>query len=232
MSRSLVEIRPSTPPRPNATPPWETVRDGLPLDTSSTGLDAFQFVFDSPCIRSSPELAAYCALSFRPGRPILEDALDLTHRIYHEFKYQPGSTSVNTPPSEVLRTRRGVCQDFAHVQIGCLRSLGLAARYVSGYLLTQPPPGQARLMGADASHAWLSIYIPQHGWVDLDPTNNIIPSLDHILLAWGRDYSDVCPVKGIFHGGGRHSVSVSVDVIPLATSSAPSASPPIPPPAT
>ncbi len=153
-------------------------------------------------------------MSFTPGRPLLEAALDLTGRIFHEFKYDPTATSVSTPTMEVFEKRRGVCQDFAHLEIGCLRSLGLAARYVSGYLLTDPRPGQPRLVGADASHAWLSVFCPGHGWVDLDPTNNVIPALRHVTVAWGRDYGDVCPIKGVFLGGGSHWMTVAVDVVP------------------
>jgi len=125
------------------------------------------------------------------------------------------ATTISTPVATVLEERRGVCQDFAHLQIGCLRALGLPARYVSGYLLTKPPEGQPRLIGADASHAWLAAYCGELGWVELDPTNNLVPSLEHITVAWGRDYSDVCPIQGVFVGGGEHSVSVSVDVQPL-----------------
>jgi transglutaminase-like putative cysteine protease len=154
--------------------------------------------------------------SFVPGRPILAATLDLTDRIHREFRYDPTATTISTPLEEVLRLRRGVCQDFAHLQIGCLRSLGLAARYVSGYLLTMPPPGQPRLIGSDASHAWLSVYCGEAGWIEIDPTNNVIPGTSHITLAWGRDYSDVCPINGVFIGGGQHSMSVWVDVLPLS----------------
>jgi transglutaminase-like putative cysteine protease len=184
-------------------------------DRSPAGLAAYQYAFDSPCVRNSPELADFALPSFTPGRPILAAAADLTRRIHTEFRYDPTATSVNTPPSEVLKTRRGVCQDFAHLAIGCLRSLGLPARYVSGYLLTTPPPGKPRLVGADASHAWFSVYTPDCDWVDYDPTNNIRPSDQHVTLAWGRDYSDVCPIKGVFFGGGQQVVQVSVDVTPL-----------------
>ncbi len=152
---------------------------------------------------------------FAPGRPLLEAVLDLTGRIFREFKYDPTASCVNTPTEETLRKRRGVCQDFAHLEITCLRSLGLAARYVSGYLLTDPPPGQQKLVGADASHAWLSVFCPQQNcWFDLDPTNNQIPQIRHVTLAWGRDYGDVCPIKGVFLGGGDHRMYVSVDVAP------------------
>jgi transglutaminase-like putative cysteine protease len=141
--------------------------------------------------------------------------LDLSQRIHAEFTYDSTATSVNTPLSEVLHTRRGVCQDFAHVQIGCLRALGLAARYVSGYLVTQPSPGHPRLVGADASHAWVSVYCPGFGWIDVDPTNNVLPSEHHITVAFGRDYGDVSPIQGVFLGGGQHSVKIAVDVVPV-----------------
>jgi transglutaminase-like putative cysteine protease len=153
--------------------------------------------------------------SFTPGRPWLEAVLDLTKRIYTEFKYDPAATNVNTALDTVLRIKRGVCQDFAHLQIGCLRSMGLPARYVSGYLLTAPPPGQPKLVGSDASHAWTAAFSPEAGWIDFDPTNNIIPGIGHVTLAWGRDYGDVCPIKGVLVGGGQHRMRVAVDVAPL-----------------
>src|SRR5262249_28860332 len=145
-------------------------------------------------------------------RPLLEAVLDLTHRIHHDFQYDTRATTIATPLTELFARKRGVCQDFAHLQIACLRSLGLAARYVSGYLSTKPPPGQARLVGADASHAWLSVFTPGCGWIDVDPTNDQIPSDKHILLAWGLDFDDVSPVKGIILGGGQHAVKAAVDV--------------------
>ncbi len=152
---------------------------------------------------------------FTPGRPIVEALRDLTARINDEFEFNPHATTVSTPVMEAFDQRAGVCQDFAHVQIACLRSLGLAARYVSGYLRTLPPPGKPRLVGADASHAWLSLYCGDAGWVDADPTNNVLPVTDHVTVAHGRDYADVCPVRGVFVGGGNHTMSVSVDVAPL-----------------
>jgi transglutaminase-like putative cysteine protease len=146
---------------------------------------------------------------------VLAALRDLTQRIYTDFTYDPTATSVSTPLKDVLRHRRGVCQDFAHLQIGCLRTLGLAARYVSGYLVTQPRPGQPRLVGADASHAWVSVYCHGVGWIDADPTNNVLPSDRHITVALGRDYSDVSPIKGVVLGGGRHAVNVAVEVVPV-----------------
>jgi len=214
-AKSLVDVQPAQYPTPAETPTWEQVRDGMTRDLSSEGLAALQFVFPSPCVRGSTELTEYATPSFPAGRTIMAGILDLTKRIYTEFKFDPTATTVNTPPTEVLRSRRGVCQDFAHLMIACLRSQGLAARYVSGYLLTLPPPGKPRLVGADASHAWVSVYVPGFGWIDADPTNNVLPSDQHVTLAWGRDYADVCPIMGVFHGGGTETVSVSVDVCPM-----------------
>lgn len=206
---SEVEIAPPNEIVAESTPPWESVREAArQLDA----LSALQYVFDSPHIAAAPALADYARESFPPERPWMEAVLDLCARIFHDFKYDPTATNVSTPLDQVLEMRRGVCQDFAHLQIGCLRSLGLPARYVSGYLLTQPPPGQPRLVGADASHAWLAAWCPGVDWVELDPTNNVVPRLDHITVGWGRDYSDVCPIKGVFIGGGEHKMHVSVDV--------------------
>jgi transglutaminase-like putative cysteine protease len=213
---SRVRISEPAPPLPLATP-WEAIRDRLATETGEPFFEACQFAFDSPHVATSRELAAYAGKSFAPGRPWLESLLDLTRRIHTEFRYDQSATIVSTPLDEVLRLRRGVCQDFAHLEIGCLRSLGLPARYVSGYLVTAPPSGQPRLIGADASHAWVSAFSPDYGWIDVDPTNDQIPSTKHITLAWGRDYSDVAPIKGVFIGGGRHGMSVSVDVAPLSS---------------
>jgi transglutaminase-like putative cysteine protease len=211
----MVSVSPFALPEPAQTPAWEEVRQVLSSDRGPRSLDVYQFVFDSPYVTTDPELADYAAASFAAGRPLLEAVLDLTRRIHTDFRYDTKATTVATPLSEVFSARRGVCQDFAHLQIGCLRSLGLAARYISGYLLTTPPPGQQRLVGADASHAWLSVYCPGFGWIDVDPTNNQVPSDQHILLAWGRDYDDVSPIKGVILGGGQHTVSVAVDVVPM-----------------
>jgi transglutaminase-like putative cysteine protease len=210
----LVETRPWPVPEPGRTPAWEQVRDLLAADRSPAVLEACQYVFDSRYVRGGAELAAYAGPSFAAGRPLLEAVLDLTRRIHADFQYDSRATTLLTPLSEVFSNRRGVCQDFAHLQIACLRSLGLAARYVSGYLSTSPPPGQARLVGADASHAWLSVFAPGFGWIDVDPTNDQVPCDRHILLAWGLDYDDVSPVKGVILGGGQHVVKVAVDVRP------------------
>ena len=209
----VAQVEPAGPlPEPAATPPWEAVRDRLASDRSPETLEAYQFVFDSPYVQAGEELAAYAAPSFLPGRPLLEGVLALTRHIHADFKYDPRATTVATPLREVLSHRRGVCQDFAHLGIACLRSLGLAARYVSGYLATTPAAGKEPLVGADASHAWLSIWCPGPGWIDVDPTNNVVPDLQHILLAWGRDYDDVSPTKGVILGGGKHTVAVAVQV--------------------
>lgn len=212
---SFVDVRPRTVPDPAATPPWDDVLAVLDEDRAVETLDAVQYRFASPYTPIDPDLLAYARASFRPGRPVLEAARDLAHRIHRDFTYDPTATTVTTPVPEVFRLRRGVCQDFAHLQLACLRGLGLAARYVSGYLLTRPPEGKEKLVGADASHAWLSIWVPGQGWVDLDPTNDVIPGDEHITLAWGRDYGDVSPVQGIMFGGGEHTVTVAVDVTQL-----------------
>lgn len=175
-------------------------------------LDARQYALDSPMVTITPELADYAQSSFLPNRPLVDVVHDLMVRIYQDFTYDPTFTTIATPLSEVLSFRRGVCQDFAHLAIGCLRAYGIAARYISGYVETLPEPGTQRLVGADASHAWFSVYIPSIGWLDFDPTNNTVPLDQHISLAWGRDYSDVTPLKGIAYGGGQHTLSVSVDV--------------------
>lgn len=189
-------------PLPTTGPAWEQARDRLADDLSPEMLDASEFRFESPLVPSSLDVRAYAEPSFTGGRPLVEAIADLTSRIYHDFAYDPGFTTVTTPLVEVLRFRRGVCQDFAHLAIGCLRSMGLAARYVSGYLETEPPPGEERLIGADASHAWPSAFVPGWGWLDVDPTNDQIVDSTYMTTAWGRDYSDVSPLKGIVFGGG------------------------------
>jgi len=213
----VVEVIPATLPDPDATPCWEEVRDRLATERSAAVLDAYQFVFDSPYVKRDAALAEYAALSFTAGRPLLAALLDLSHRIHTDFRYDTSATTVATPVREVFADRRGVCQDFAHLGIACLRALGLAARYVSGYLSTTVQAGQTRLVGADASHAWFSVFCPGNGWIDIDPTNDVVPSGRHIVLAWGRDYDDVSPVKGVILGGGRHTVAVGVDVTPVET---------------
>ncbi len=213
-ARSVVTIDAETV-WPEHSMAWDEVVRSLPDDISPEGLDAFQFVFESPRIRPSPEFAAYAEPSFPPGRPLAEALLDFTDRIHREFRFDSKATNVRTPPEEVLRERKGVCQDFSHVTIACLRSLNLPARYVSGYLRTYPPPGRPRLIGADASHTWVSVYCPGAGWLDVDPTNNVIPSRGHVTLAWGRDYGDVSPVRGVILGGRDHELEVAVDMAPV-----------------
>jgi transglutaminase-like putative cysteine protease len=202
-------------PPPQACIPWEEAARLLRDDHSAAGLEAYQFRFESPRIRARREFAAYARQSFTQRRPLSEALLDLTARIHNDFRFDAKATTGRTPVEEVFRRRRGVCQDFAHIQIACLRSLNLAARYVSGYLRTYPPPGQQRLVGADASHAWVSAYCPGSGWLDVDPTNNLVPSDGHVTLAWGRDYGDVSPLRGLILGGGAHRLKVSVDMEPL-----------------
>jgi transglutaminase-like putative cysteine protease len=205
----------ATTPWPQQSVRWEEAVKSLPDDHSPAGLEAYQFGFESPRIRVRPEFAAYALESFTPGRPMPDALLDLTARIHKDFRFDSKVTNVRTPTEEVFRKRRGVCQDFAHLQIACLRSLNIAARYVSGYLRTYPPPGQPRLVGADASHAWVSAYCPGIGWLDVDPTNNVVPSNGHVTLAWGRDYGDVSPLRGLILGGGAHTLKVAVDMEPL-----------------
>jgi transglutaminase-like putative cysteine protease len=213
-ARSRVVIDDCPPVWPEHSQPWEEVTRSLPADRSPDGLEAYQFVFESPRVKPGAEFAEYALPSFSPARPLAEALLDLTGRIYKDFRFDSNATDVRTPPEEVLRHGRGVCQDFAHLQVACLRSLGLPARYVSGYLRTYPPPGRARLAGADASHAWVSVYCPGAGWLDVDPTNNLIPFQSHVTLSWGRDYGDVSPVRGVIQGGRDHKVEVGVDMEP------------------
>ncbi len=203
-------------PRPtiNAVPTWDSVRDRLPMENHPNWLDAMQYRYETRAVVPQPEYAYYAKSSFPAGRLISEAVADLTARIHKDFVYDPRATSVATPLKEVFEKRRGVCQDFAHFQVACLRSLGLAARYVSGYLSTNPPPGKPRLIGVDASHAWISVFCGEAGWLEYDPTNNQMANERYILLAWGRDYADVCPVKGVILGGGAHEVKVAVDAIP------------------
>jgi transglutaminase-like putative cysteine protease len=207
-ARSQVAVRAAAVPCAADTPPWEQVSDrgALPLE-------AIECTFEAVSARASADLAAYTRQSFLPGRPLLDAVVDLTRRVHADFTFDPKATTITTPLMEVFRSRRGVCQDFARVEIACLRSLGVPAHYVSGYLETVPPPGRPRLLGADASHAWLAVYCPGSGWIDVDPTNNVLPSNTHVTLAWGRDYGDVSPIRGVILGGGKHSLRVQVDVI-------------------
>jgi transglutaminase-like putative cysteine protease len=210
---SEVEVYPYEQPVLALSPAWEAVRDAVRLDASPDGLRALEFTLESPYVRFGDALFEYAAPSFSARRPLLEAVFDLTRRIHADFSYEPGSTTVATPLDEVLEMRRGVCQDFAHLELGMLRMLGLPARYVSGYIHNAPPAGQPRLQGADATHAWLSVYCPGFGYVDFDPTNGAIPKDEHITLAWGRDFSDTSPLRGVILGGGDHRVRVGVDVV-------------------
>ncbi len=200
-------------------PAWESARE------AAAGPELARFAYASPLIPDTafdtPALQEFVAPSFPTGRPLLEAAIDFNQRIFDSFEYDSGFSIIGTPLAKVLKHRKGVCQDFAHLFLAGLRSLGLAARYVSGYLETKPPPGRPKLAGADASHAWVSVWIPGSGdlpggtWMDLDPTNRILAGNQHIVLACGRDYSDVTPLKGVIFGGGKHEVQVAVDVVPL-----------------
>ena len=216
MSRSEVDLDERAEPVDAAvSPAWEGVRDLLLYKAGAPFQPAAEFSYASPHAPVGPEVEEFARTAFTPGRPLLAGALDLMHRIHDEFTFDPAATSVATPVTTVLEEKRGVCQDFAHLQIAALRAIGLPARYVSGYLLTDPPAGQPRLVGADASHAWLSVWCPVLGWVDLDPTNDVVPSVRHITLAWGRDYSDVSPLRGVVLGGQEHHLHVGVSVFPM-----------------
>jgi transglutaminase-like putative cysteine protease len=226
--RACSEIETSEIEQAKATQSWESVREhfryrgGLPADVNNG------FVFGSHHAPVHEAFLGYAQSSFTPGRPLMQAALELTARMHRDFTYASQSTDINTPALEALENQRGVCQDFAHILLACLRSLGLPARYVSGYLLTQPPPGQPRLVGSDASHAWASVYLPElashacQGWLDLDPTNNrtglASPGLDYVRLAVGRDFADVSPLRGVLQGGGEHTLDVAVTVAPLDAS--------------
>jgi len=175
-------------------------------------LDIKQFIADTPMTAVDDSIEAYAARSFPPGRSLFEGSRDLMNRIFRDFRFEAGFTTIATPLWVVLQERKGVCQDFAHLAIACMRSLRLPARYVSGYIETIPPPGVEKLVGVDASHAWFSVYIPNSGWVDFDPTNNMLPADQHITIGWGRDYADITPLKGVIMSSGRHDLKVSVDV--------------------
>jgi len=206
---SVVEVEPA---RVGVLPTlqWEEAREVLAAGVDDPALEASEYIYDSPFVAASPELAAFAATSFPAGRPLVEALEDLSHRIHEEFDYKPKSTSIDMPLAEVLKNRRGVCQDFAHIMIGGLRSLRLGARYVSGYLRSG-----AKFQGAEASHAWVAVFVPDAGWLHFDPTNDVIPSDGHVTLAWGRDYGDVTPVKGVTLGGGAQLVEVAVRVDPV-----------------
>ena len=209
---SDVDVTPAAPTHPADTPPWETVGAHVRAQRGLGSFEAFEYLLESPHVRVDAQVAAYAASSFAPDRPVLAAALELSGRIHADFAYVPKATTIATPVSEVLAGRRGVCQDFAHLALACLRAQGVPARYVSGYLETEAAPGRPRVVGADASHAWIAVFCGPAGWIDLDPTNAPASDAAYVTLAWGRDYADVAPVKGVILGGGEHTVSVAVEV--------------------
>jgi transglutaminase-like putative cysteine protease len=216
VAESVVEIDAHAPDAAAASPAWEEALAVPGVWSPDVDLDVEQYRVASPRVPLLEESSAYARASFAPGRPWLEAMLDLTRRIHAEFAYDPKATTVTTQVQEVLEHRRGVCQDFAHLMLSCLRSLGLSARYVSGYVLNVIPPGKKRLSGADASHAWIATHCPHFGWVAFDPTNGKLADLEFVTLAWGREFSDVTPLCGVVLGGAMQKLSVVVNVQPLA----------------
>jgi transglutaminase-like putative cysteine protease len=217
---ATVDVGFAAPPAAPATMPWSMVADAARAGGPGAW-QAAEFLFDSPMVVVEPDAGAYAAESFPPGRPVLEGLLELNTRIRRDFTYRSGVTDLGTPVSEVLARREGVCQDFSHLMISALRSLGLPARYVSGYIRTYPPPGQPRRRGTDQSHAWVGCWLgPEHGWVDLDPTNGVVVQQEHLVVGWGRDYGDVSPVSGVVLGGGDHDLSIAVDLEPIEAATA------------
>lgn len=198
---------------------WEEVRERLAYRSGErpepADLEAMRYGYESPRVRNKRELAEWSKDCFLPGASLFDGSVALMRKIHSEMTFDPKATNVSTQVMEAFERRRGVCQDYAHIMLSCLRSLGLAARYVSGYLLTRPPPGRPRLVGADASHAWVSVYFPGFGWQDMDPTNDVLPSLEHVTIAWGRDYDDVIPLRGVLLGGGDHELAIAVTVVPV-----------------
>lgn len=211
-SKSRVAVKPRYLPEPSETPVWERAKAICRTDRSKGVLEAAEYLYESPHVGIDADVAAFAAPHFSPEMPLLEAVMSLTRYIFEEFAFDPLATDTTTPVSEILQQRRGVCQDFAHLEIACLRAMGIPARYVSGYLETEPPPGQAKLVGADCSHAWVSFFCPGMGWIDVDPTNNCLPTMRHITVAWGRDYDDIAPIRGVVVGGGEHILRVGVDV--------------------
>lgn len=195
---------------------WESLRSEFSVPHDGINLDAAQFAVPSPFTATSNAIVEYASRSFVPSRPALSVVWDLTTRIFRDFVFDRTATDVSTPVERVLKDRRGVCQDFAHLALACCRAFGIPARYVSGYLLTRPPEGRDKLQGSDASHAWFAVWTPDTGWVDFDPTNNLMPDLEHIAFAVGREYRDIAPITGILLGGGEHTIDVAVDVVPVA----------------
>jgi len=198
-------------------PRWEDTAQRLRFRVGEPFHRETEFVYASPNVALHASLGDYARQSFAPGVTVAAGAIDLMHRIHADFEYHSEITEVHTPALEAFALRSGVCQDFAQVMIGCLRSIGLAARYVSGYLCTDPPPGEPRLLGADASHAWAGVWCPENGWIDLDPTNDVLADTRHVTLAIARDYSDVPLLHGVIVGGGEHTVDVEVSVVPVAS---------------
>lgn len=220
LARSNISVHERNQPRPGDTPAWESVRDALRYRAQwkpdEDLFEASQYLFESPHVRLKRELAHYLKDCFSPGRPILESADALMASMHSDFKFDATATTVGTPVMTVFEQRRGVCQDFTHLMISCLRSIGLAARYVSGYLVTHRARGEAAWVGADASHAWVALFVPGSGWIELDPTNNVRPGLQHVMLGWGRDFSDVTPLRGVINAGCEQTLKVSVVVRPEA----------------
>jgi transglutaminase-like putative cysteine protease len=212
--RAAIEVSFPVPPPAGETPPWETVAAALDGGGFPPAIEASEFVHDSPLVPADAAIAAYGAQSLKPGRPILEAARELTQRIKADFEYHPGATDISTPLHEVFAGKAGVCQDFAHVMIAALRGHGLAAAYVSGYIRTVHSPQEIALRGADASHAWVAVWCGNAGWVHLDPTNDLVAHEDHVAVAWGRDFSDVSPLRGVILGGDSHVYSVAVTLVP------------------
>jgi transglutaminase-like putative cysteine protease len=215
--RAAIDVSFADPPPAASTPPWEEIRAALTGDGFPEPVEASEFVYDSPLVPAVEALKAYGAKSFTAGRPILAAARELTSRIKADFEYHPGATDISTPLGEVFAGKAGVCQDFAHVEIAALRAHGLAARYISGYIRTVHSKEEAALRGADASHAWVAVWCgEQAGWIQLDPTNDLVAKEDHVTVAWGRDFSDVSPLRGVILGGDSHSYGVAVTLIPTA----------------
>ena len=219
VAQSRVAVDPVREFSPDGSLHWEIVRTSFEFPGDSETLDALQYTFDTPLTAPNDDVVAYARRSFPRARPLFACVLDLNARIHSDFKFDKEATDTRTTVKRAFELRAGVCQDLAHVAVASVRTMGLAARYVSGYLLTHPPPGRERLVGADASHAWFSVWIPPYGWIDFDPTNDMLPSHEHITVAWGRDYGDVAPIHGIITGGSEHEVEVAVDVTPLSAAS-------------
>jgi transglutaminase-like putative cysteine protease len=217
LARSTIDRRRPPPIDLSATTPWDELDYRLLRAANERDVNILLFRCASRLTIPTLEIADYAALSFAPSRPVLDGAMDLVMRIYNDFKFDPHATDVSTPVTQVFAMRRGVCQDFAHLALACFRALRIPARYVSGYLHTHPPVGRPKLQGADASHAWISVWSPEYGWIDLDPTNGILVRDEHVTVAFGRDYDDVSPISGVLRGGGEHTVDVGVDVNAVAS---------------